>query len=197
MVDITGVKRHMNWDTLLGCGTISGMMRTSCRGVQDEIVYLRAMLHFWLFIPTSIPISQLKRDRAPTIELISPHTYPVGSQSIPVRLKISDSGGLHWVILFIGGDATKAPEVKACHGLAGKKEAVIEFDYDGVIPSNGSTNLSSPLVHPIRVEAIDTDGDVGRARFVLFSETLQPLSKISGDNQHGLPNTRLPVPFGR
>ena len=140
----------------------------------------------------NIPVEEGPR---PTIELISPHTYPVGSQSIPVRLKISDSGGLHWVILFIGGDATKAPEVKACHGLAGKKEAVIEFDYDGVIPSNGSTNLSSPLVHPIRVEAIDTDGDVGRARFVLFSETLQPLSKISGDNQHGLPNTRLPVPF--
>ena len=140
----------------------------------------------------NIPVEEGPR---PTIELISPHTYPVGSQSIPVRLKISDSGGLHWVILFIDGDATKAPEVKACHGLAGKKEAVIEFDYDGVIPSNGSTNLSSPLVHPIRVEAIDTDGDVGRARFVLFSETLQPLSKISGDNQHGLPNTRLPVPF--
>ena len=141
------------------------------------------------------PDTPVEKGQSPTIELISPRTYPVGSQSIPVRLKISDSGGLHWVILFISGDATKAPEVKACRRLMGNRDTIIEFDYDGVIPSNGSTSLSSSLVHPIYFEAIDTDGDVGRADFVLFSETLQPLSKISGDNQHGLPNTPLPAPF--
>ena len=131
----------------------------------------------------------------PTIELISPRTYPADSQSVPVRLKISDSVGLHWGILFIAGDHTKSPEVKACRGLVGNREVIVEFDYDGVIPSNGSTSLSSPLVHPIYFEAIDTDGDVSRASFVLFSEALQPLTKISGDNQRGLPNTPLPIPF--
>ena len=141
------------------------------------------------------PDTPVDKGARPTIDLISPHTYPLGSQSVPVQLKISDSEGLHWVILFIAGDATKSPEVKACRGLGGDRDSIIEFDYDGVIPSNGFTNLSSPLVHPIDVEAIDTDGNVGRASFVLFSEALQPLSKISGDNQYGLPNGPLPIPF--
>ena len=45
-------------------------------------------------------------------------------------------------------------------------------------------------------EVVDTDGDVSWTSFVLFSDALQPLSKVSGDNQHGLPNVPLPVPFG-
>ena len=44
-------------------------------------------------------------------------------------------------------------EVKACRGLGGEKDTVVEFDYDGVIPSDGFTNLSDPAGHPITIEA--------------------------------------------
>ena len=137
--------------------------------------------------------------RSPIIELISPRTYPAGSKSVPIQLKISDSEGLYQMILFATTRESHAAgvdlEVKTCRGLAGKKEAIVEFDYDGVIPSDSSTSLANPIAHPISVEVVDTDGNVTQTDFVLFSEVLQPLMKISGDNQTGLPNTPLPVPF--
>ena len=107
----------------------------------------------------------------PTIELISPRTYPAGSQSVPVRLKISNSEGLHQLLLFVSTiephSAAGYHEVKACRGLAGDRDTVVRFDYDGVIPSDGFTNLSDPAIHPISVHAVDTDGNVGYASFGL------------------------------
>ena len=133
------------------------------------------------------------------IELISSPQYPADSKSIPVRLKVSDSEGLHQVFLFVttikSHFAVGSLEVKACRELGGETDAVVEFDYDGIIPSDSSTNLSNSMVHPISVAAVDINGNERWAHFVLLSKTLQPLSKISGDNQHGLPNTPLPVPF--
>ena len=108
-----------------------------------------------------------------TIELISPRVYPVASENIPVRLKVSDQDGLHQVFLFVKTRAPHfsvgAPELKACHKLAGEKEAIVEFDYDGVIPSDSSTNLSKPDGHLIYVRTIDKKGNIGdEGEFSLF-----------------------------
>ena len=145
------------------------------------------------------PDIPIEEGQLPQIELISSTQYPAGSKSLPVQLKVSDAEGLHQVLLFV---TTIAPhgaagslEVKTCRGLGGETDVVLEFDYDGGIPSNRSTNLFNPAAHPISVAAVDMNGDVTRRNFVLLSETLPPLSKISGDNQHGLPNTPLPFPF--
>ena len=153
-------------------------------------------LSVYPYFNPDIPIEE---GQLPQIELILSPQYPAGSKSIPVQLKVSDSEGLHQVLLFV---TTIAPhgaagslEVKTCRGLGGETDATLEFDYDGAIPSNGSTNLSKPAVHPIAVAAVDMNGNVERRNFVLHSETLPPLSKISGDNQHGLPSTPLPFPF--
>ena len=136
----------------------------------------------------------------PSIELISAHIYPAESKSVPVRLRISDSDELHQVFLHAEQPNNRAT-VKACRGLRGKNERIVDFDYDGIIPLVRQPSktikrsfLSFP-VHPIRIEAIDVNGNVDSINFVLLSEALQPLLKISGDNQHGLPNTALPVPF--
>ena len=141
----------------------------------------------------------IEHRRPPTIELISSRTYPAGSKSVPIRLKISDSEGLHQALLFVRTSKSqgidRAPQLKLCRGLEGKTETIVEFDYDGVIPSDSPTSFSNPTTHPISVEAVDMNGNVTRTDFVLFSETLQPLTKLSGDNQTGLPNTPLPVPF--
>ncbi len=137
----------------------------------------------------------------PIIELISPRSYPAASKSTLVRLSIRDSDGLHQAILHAAQPDNRFT-LKACRGLAGKKEAVIEFEYDGFIPSahepsySRNTSLSNPLVHPIVVDAVDMNGDTwGGEEFVLVSDAFQPLAKISGDNQHGLANTPLPLPF--
>ena len=119
----------------------------------------------------------------PTIELISPLGYPTGSESISVQLKVSDPDGIHQVILFVnsrGGFGGGSYEVKACRGLNEEKEAVVEFDYDGVVPSDvnyelshGISSLSDPLVHFIYVEAVDSFGNVGHTGFNLFDVSTQ------------------------
>ena len=122
----------------------------------------------------------------PKIELISPNTYPTGSTSVPVRLKVSDPDGLHQVLLFVnsrGGFAGGSYEVKACRGLSGEKDAVVQFDYDGVTPSDGSTSLSDPLVHPIYVEVVDSFGNVGSIdNLNLFDVSTQrdPIATLDG-----------------
>ena len=46
------------------------------------------------------PEIPLEEGSPPTIELISPRTYPAGSKSVPIQLKVVDSQGLHQVILY-------------------------------------------------------------------------------------------------
>ncbi|RKU22168.1 hypothetical protein C6503_04165 [Candidatus Poribacteria bacterium] len=109
----------------------------------------------------------LKDGLPPTVELISSPGYPTGATSVSVRLKVSDSDGLHQVILFAQGG------LKLCKGLNGERDAIVAFDYDGIIspatdPNRIGTSLSSPLVHLIEVEAVDVNGDVGSVSFELF-----------------------------
>ena len=137
--------------------------------------------------------------RPPSIEPISSAQYSAEAKSLPIQIRVSDTDGLHQVILHL--DQPNRWTVKACHELDGETDAIVQFDYDGVIPAihepsySMTTSLADPAVHPIYVEAIDVHGNSGWTDLTLFSEALQPLSKISGDNQHGLPNTLLPVPF--
>ena len=146
------------------------------------------------------PNTPLGRGQAPSIELISSPQYPADAKSIPIQLQVSDSNGLHQVLLHLAQPDNRWT-VNACHGLTGEQDTIVQFDYDGIIPSahdpsySITTSLADPAVHPIYVEALDLDGNIGWTSFSLFSEALQPLLKIEGDNQHGLPNTTLPVPF--
>ena len=103
----------------------------------------------------------------PIIELISSPGYPTGSASVSVRLKVSDSDGIHQVILFAQGG------LKLCKMLNGEQDVTVEFEYDGIIspatdPNRIGTSLSNPLVHSIEVEAVDVSGDVGYTSFELF-----------------------------
>ena len=109
----------------------------------------------------------LKDGPPPTVELISSPGYAPGSTSVPIRLKVNDSDGIHQVILMAQGG------LKACKGLNGEQDVIVEFNYDGVIPSASDpnrigTSLSSPLVHLIEVEAVDINGDVGSLSFELY-----------------------------
>ena len=121
------------------------------------------------------PNTQIEHTR-PIIELISPHIYPAGSKNVPIKLKVNDSEGLHQAILFVRTSrnlhwARGFLEVKVCHGLTGEKEATVEFDYDGVMPSEDITNLSTPRIHPIVVQVVDVNGNMSRSNFILEEDT--------------------------
>ena len=129
------------------------------------------------------------------IELISPGGYPAGSESISIQLKVSDPDGIHQVLMFVPtrtpGSLGASLGVKACRGLTGEKDAVVEFDYDGRIPSNEGTSLSNPLTHTIEVLAVDTKGYVSiKKDFGLWSMSTErniiatlENKNISGDEE--------------
>ena len=116
-----------------------------------------------------IPIAEVS---PPTIELISSPTYPAGAKSVPIRLKVKDPNGVHQVQLFAWGGLQK------CRGLAGKKEAVVEFEYDGGIGLLDFdagivdfTSFSDTTTHNISVYVVDTHGNVSWKRFRLWEDS--------------------------
>ena len=114
------------------------------------------------------PDVPLENESPPIVELVS-SGYPLGAASVPVRLRVRDDDGLRQVILFVrtknpflGG----TPEVKACHGLSGETDTVVEFNFDGRLPSDNvgtdpeaHTTLSNTANHRIHVVVVDTDGN--------------------------------------
>ena len=124
------------------------------------------------------PITQGTR---PTIELISPRMYPAGSESISIELKIGGSGGLLQTLLMVTTvephSAAGQRELKAYRGIEDGANALVQFDYDGVIPSNGLTTLSDPFSHPITIRAIDTEGNWNQEDFTLVE--LSPIHIVT------------------
>ena len=152
------------------------------------------------------PDTPVEEGAPPTIELISPRTYPAGSESVSVQLTLSDLEGLHQVFLLAEETRGGKPrlEVLECRGLEGAKDAIVEFDYDGIglVPGwTGLTRLSDRDAHQIAVWAVDTDGNMIYEGFVLEVEDtseqprLPTLVKISGVNQQGPTGVQLAQPF--
>ena len=129
------------------------------------------------------PEIPLEEGSPPTIELISPRTYPAGSKSVPIQLKVADSQGLHQVIL-IGGPRGNSSTVKACRGLSGERDAVVEFEYDGVIPSaygsNYSSSLSDLIAHLFSVQVVDLEGNVAWTDFALVEASPYLIATLEG-----------------
>ena len=128
------------------------------------------------------PDTPIEGGEPPTIELISPRAYPVGSQSVSVRLKLNDSEGLHQVLLRGG-----AFSLIECRGLTGEKNAVVEFDYNGVYTETGFKSLSDLVTRPISVEAVDTDGNSSLKAFRLII----PEDRVGADVEVDIPDPKL------
>ena len=111
----------------------------------------------------------LENESPPTFELVSSTEYPFRSQSTPVQLRVRDDDGLHQLILFVKPKNPflgNTPEVKACHGLSGETDTVVEFNFDGRLPSDNvgtvaeaHTTLSNTVQHRFYVVAVDTAGN--------------------------------------
>ena len=124
--------------------------------------------------------------RSPTIKLTSPRTYPAGSESVDIQVKVADSEGIHQVIMFVGSvtllGPAGLPEVKACRQLMGEKEVVVKFEYDGDVPGSSFTNLSANTQQDISIAAVDINGDVSsRSKFTLSEEPTEQVdsSKVA------------------
>ncbi len=127
------------------------------------------------------PDIPIEAGEPPTIELVSPRNYPRGSMSAPVRLKLSDAQGLHQVLLSVTTVfAAGSMELIECRQLGGVKEIIVEFDYDGVVPSHGFTNLSDPPGHRITIDTVDTDGNVSVAGFMLAEISPHHIGTLPG-----------------
>ena len=112
--------------------------------------------------PYFVPGVPAEETTAPAVVLLSRPEYPAGASSLPVRITLEDGEGLQQVSLFV---TTREPhssagffEVKSCRRLSGKR-AVVEFDYDGVVPSTGHASLSDTVGHVVRVSAVDINGN--------------------------------------
>ena len=113
------------------------------------------------FFNSNIPT---EKGKSPTIELMSPSTYPSGSSTVNIQLKVNDSEGIHQVIMFVKTvgplNPVGYPEVKAYHKLTGEKEEIVSFEYDGDVPSTSFTKLSFYSIHRIDIAAIDINGNI-------------------------------------
>ena len=131
------------------------------------------------------PQTRIEEGSVPSIEHISPRTYTAGARSVPIRFKVSDFRGLHQVLLYVFHDS--GDELKTCRRLMGETNTIVEFDYDGVIPSDGSTKLSNPIVHSMRAVVVNTDGDVNSEHFGLSEFSSQHIVTFP----HQLPVTSV------
>ena len=126
------------------------------------------------------PHAPLEPGSLPTIEILSPVRFPHGSGSVSIRVETSDSEGLHQVLLlsstrglFQTADSGLR-EVRECRGMAGETEAVVEFDF--------SDGLRSYFEHPLQVQALDIDGDVGTTHLKLIGISPQYTGSL---DKHG------------
>ena len=130
--------------------------------------------------------SSLESDKArlPTVELISPRTYPRGSERVSMRLEVAASQGLHQAILLAPTKGLGSYEIVACRGLSGGSETVVEFEYDGAIPSSTISSLisslSDPIAHPIHVQVVDSEGDVAGTDFILAEVSPHQIASLAG-----------------
>ena len=181
-----------------GSGAPAGQSQSQLSACHAELLWVH---------PYFNPNSSTRWEQAPTIELISPNTYPAGLESVDIQLKVSDLDGLYQIILFATTvnslhPARGLPEVKTCRSLGGERESVIEFEYDGHVPSDLFTDLSSPTKHLMHIGAVDVDGNLNMITFTLSEISTEPpapipkmLVKLSGDNQTGTPGAALPHPL--
>ena len=168
-----GLQHDFNDDTYIM--SYGGGQRRSLSACSAE--YLAVHPYFNLDIPiegdSESGFSELREGvTGRPFELMSSQEYPPESKSVSIQLKVSDPEGLHQVFLFVKTRephlAARSLEVKACRGFHGEQNAIVEFEYDGIIPSDEGTSLSNPARHSIYVLAVDTDGNVSGAFFPLI-----------------------------
>ena len=118
----------------------------------------------------------------PTIELLSSSLYPPGATSVSIRLEAGGAAGLHQALLFV---RTQEPhsaagfrELSWCRSLDGENDAVLEFEYDGRVPSSGASSLSG--ANRIEVELVDAHGATTEREIVVAERSPKRIATLEG-----------------
>ncbi len=125
------------------------------------------------YFDSSIPLEIGTR---PTVELVSPTTYPAGSESVNIRVRVRDDTGLHQAMLFVRPNNPfrgTTPELKMWQKLDGETDTTVVFNFDGRVPSDSDKTdpdahktLANANQHEISVMAVDTEGNWYRSNFI-------------------------------
>ena len=67
-----------------------------------------------------------------------------------------------------------------CRGLAGEKDAAVEFKYDGAIPTIAGSSLSNPVTHKMLIRVVDTDIDFSHTEFVFAEISPHQIATLEG-----------------
>ena len=91
--------------------------------------------------------------------------YQYGKETLRLRIRAKDPDGLHQVFLLAktqpGHGSAGHYEVIDCRSLSGETDTVVEFTYDGSIPSARQlpTNLLNRIKHYVYISAVDKQGN--------------------------------------
>ena len=137
------------------------------------------------YFNANIPIEEESR---PTFEkrTLSP-IQTAGATSIPVRIKVQDPDELHQAILFAIPPAPHFAEgffeVKACRGLEGRRNPVVEFDYDGTVPSQPESDFNAFETQELVIGVVDALGEDSYSEFfeLVNNEFKKPISTLLED----------------
>ena len=143
------------------------------------------------YFNSDIPIEETS---PPTIKLISPREYSVGSESVSIQLEVSDSDGLYQVLIYA---SFGYPEMVACRGFMVEKNTVVTFDYDGFFSSLGFIGFPDLPTCPFQILAVDVAGNINLEFFRLSEDVseLPTIMKVSGDDQLAMPRATLAHPL--
>ena len=126
--------------------------------------------------------SPIDVDRLPPVaHITSRRSYSDGQSSVPVQLDISSEYGIQQVSYFVSTQephfAAGSPELKGGRILEGVQNAVVDFAYDGLIPSDvaGVIDLSSLRTHRIYIETVDLRGNIGYSGLTLLHDSTHRL----------------------
>ncbi len=138
-----------------------------------------AFLSVNVYFNADVPLDT-DRDALPTFELLSPRRYEEGTERLTIRVRLFAPHGLHQLIAKVATPDFSYTEVVGCRLLSGEQEAVIEYEYDGAIPSAREGTLSDPPSHSIFFSAVDRRGDIGLTRFDFIQRSPYHLATLEG-----------------
>ncbi len=117
----------------------------------------------------------------PVAYVTSRRSYSAGQSSVPVQLDINSEYGIQQVSYFVTTQephfSAGSPELKGGRMLEGVRNAVVDFAYDGLIPSDvaGVIDLSSLRTHRIFIETVDLRGNIGQSGLTLLHDSTHRL----------------------
>ena len=106
----------------------------------------------------------IKNNEWPALRAISSSPIQTaGKRNISIQVRSQSENGLYQAILFTVTNpphlASGSLEVKDCYGLGGEKNRVIDFDYDGAVPSLPTSDFYSFERQELIIGVVDVLGE--------------------------------------